>query len=88
MMGYASYYENIVERASEPNYLVGPLRLERTRPIEAAPAKRNISPAILISRPVTTPRFVSPAERSRHLREVHILCLSELRRRSSQATHT
>jgi hypothetical protein len=83
-MGYASYLEDIVERALEHN----PPRLPKRQAFAAAsflvvlsPRRRSISTPTTASTKIPPPDATLVARRTRDLRAIHILALSEMRPR-------
>lgn len=85
-MGWASYYENIVEKAVDLALFARPTALRFTNSaIEAAPPV--VSSQIRVRTPFKGPNTVSIAERCRDMRDLHILCLSELRPKASERVH-
>lgn len=87
-MGWASYYENIIEKAVDYALLACPAAAGccQSAPIEAAPCVA--SPLIFVPAPLKAPKIVSVAERYRNLRDLHVLCLSELRPKASEGAYT
>jgi hypothetical protein len=84
-MGYASYYENIVERAVDLAHLAQPIEPKHSAVRVATRAQA--APRLVISPRLKAARTISAAPQTLSSRELHILCLSELRPKPSAHTH-
>jgi hypothetical protein len=84
-MGYASYYENIVERASELAHFAQPVEVKDTT--ERVTARPRAAIRLIISPRPKPSRIPSIAEQALSSRELHILCLSELRPKAVAQHH-
>ena len=83
-MGFASYYEANVEIAADRAFMARAAE-ERFRFKPAAPVAQAAAPVVKPPLLVLTnpqPDVKRVAERSREIRELHLLCLSEMRPRA------
>jgi hypothetical protein len=89
-MGYASYLEDIVERAIEH----APSRLPQPRPMAPGPlagvssARQPIFTRRVVTKSPLMPDAATVAQRTRDLRAIHLLCLSEMRPKYQASLHS
>jgi hypothetical protein len=87
-MGWASYFEDNSERALDYALAAQAVedRVGRTAamlPVRPAP---STPPIVLRAPPKPTP-VISAAERCRDIRDIHVLCLAELRPKATRWHH-
>lgn len=98
-MGYASYIEDINDRRFEGLAAQQWLQRKYSKPslhatVKAQPPAprvtvelRPLAPPIIIVPPPAPTLVISDAERCRQIRDVHVLCLAELRPKARPEYH-
>ena len=82
-MGWASYFENDLEKAHDRAFMALSFIYSADRPVDSRPPPQ---PTNIESQPAPAP-VVAIAERWRQMRDVHVLCLAELRPKARLEYH-
>ena len=77
-MGWASYFESDLEKAHDRAFMAQSFQNPDKRPITTDKSRPAAAPIVIMSAPPPAPS-VSRVERCRQIRDVHVLCLAELR---------
>jgi hypothetical protein len=88
-MGYASCLENNIERADDRAFMAQSFRFQAV-PAPMKPPRITLdlaAPKLASPTPISQPR-VSVGDRWRDMRDIHVLCLSELRPKSQLGLRT
>jgi hypothetical protein len=85
-MGWASYFESDLEKAHDRAFMAQSFQNPANRPITAAKSPSAAAPITIASTLPSAPS-VSRVERCRQMRDVHVLCLAELRPKARPEYH-
>lgn len=88
-MGYASYFEDINDKRAEKVLTIQSLQCRFAQPAPRVTVQPlPLRPPIIVRSPPKVAPAVSVADRCREIRDIHVLCLAELRPKARPAYHS